>query len=324
VPGVDRVALEGWPLLSGWSSNNFLSIHGELPSGPLCFLLNVSPGWLEAMKIPLLDGRDFRPGDVDPGAVIVNETFVKTYFSGQNPLGKTFYRTYPARTPNTIVGVVRDSGYSILRETQKPVAYLAFHRYDAKGEPQPVGRGANVGRATIVVRTSGANPLALASILRREVPRIRSEFRVSNLHTQQELIDAQTVRERLLAMLALFFAGVALLLAAIGLYGVLNYSVVQRRREIGIRLAIGARAAGIAHLVTIDVFTMVLAGAAIGVAIGMASVRYIETLFYQVKATDARMLMLPALALGIAALLASLPAILQAVRIDPVNTLRSE
>jgi putative ABC transport system permease protein len=174
------------------------------------------------------------------------------------------------------------------------------------------------------VRTAGSNPLALASVLRHEIPRIRSEFRVSNLHTQQELIDGKTIRERLLAMLALFFAAVALLLAAIGLYGVLNYSVVQRRREIGIRLAIGAPASGIARLVTIDVFTMVLTGAVIGLAVGMTSVRYIEMLFYQVKATDVGMLMLPALSLFAAALLAALPAVLQAVRIDPVDTLRSE
>ncbi len=317
-PGVETVATAGWPLLSGWQSNNYLSIHGELPAGPLAFSLNVTPGWFDAMKIPLLDGRDFRPDDVDPGAAIVNETFAKTYFNGENPIGKSFYRTYPRRIPSTIVGLVRDSRYSGMRELTKPVMYLPFHRNNAQGQPQPISR------ATIIVRTAGANPLAIASILRREVSRIRSEFRVSNLHTQQELIDAQTVRERLLAMLAMFFAVVALLLAAIGLYGVLNYSVVQRRREIGIRLAIGAPATGIARLVTMDVFTMVLAGAAIGLATGMASVRYIETLFYQVKATDASMLMLPALSLLAAAALASLPAILQAVRIDPVTTLRSE
>jgi predicted permease len=318
VPGVETVALEGSALLSGYQSNSFVSLHGELPTGPLCFLLNVSPGWLEAMKIPLLDGRDFRPDDVDPGAVIVNETFAKTYFNGENPIGKSFSRTFPRRIPMRIVGLVRDSRYSAMRETQKPVAYLAFHRNDEKGESQPIRS------ATIVVRTAGANPLALASVLRREVSRARSEFRVSNLHTQQELIDAQTVRERLLAMLALFFAAVALLLAAIGLYGVLNYSVIQRRREIGIRLAIGAPTAGIVRLVTVDVFSMVLAGAVLGLAIGMASVRYIETLFYQVKATDAGMLLLPALSLFAAALLASLPAVLQAVRIDPVKALRSE
>jgi predicted permease len=318
VPGVETVALEGWPLLSGYQSNNYLSIHGELPTGPLCFMLNVSPGWLETMKIPLLDGRDFRPDDVDPGAAIVNETFVKTYFNGENPIGKSFYRTYPRRIPSTIIGLVRDSRYSEMRETQKPVAYLPFRRNDAKGDLQPVGK------STIVVRTAGANPLSLASVLRHEVPRIRSEFRVSNLHAQQELIDAQTIRERLLAMLALFFATVALLLAAIGLYGVLNYSVVQRRREIGIRLAIGAPASGIARLVTFEVFTMVLTGAIAGIAIGLGSVRYVETLFYQVKATDVGMLLLPALSLFAAALLASLPAVIEAVRIDPVNTLRSE
>jgi predicted lysophospholipase L1 biosynthesis ABC-type transport system permease subunit len=281
-------------------------------------MLNVSPGWLDAMKIPLLDGRDFRSGDVDPGAAIVNETFVKTYFNGENPIGKSFYRTYPRRIPSTIIGLVRDSRYSDMREQQKPVAYLPFDKNDAKGEPQPIVN------ASIVVRTAGSNPLALASVLRREVPRIRSEFRVSNLYRQQDLIDAQTTRERLLAMLALFFAAVALLLAAIGLYGVLNYSVVQRRREIGIRLAIGAPAAGIARLVTFDVFTMVLAGAAVGIAIGLASVRYVESLFYQVKATDVGMLLLPALSLFAAALLASLPAVMEAVQIDPVNTLRSE
>jgi ABC-type lipoprotein release transport system permease subunit len=220
--------------------------------------------------------------------------------------------------PFQIVGIVRDSRYGGMREQTKPVAYIPFHKLDAKGGTQAVGD------ATIIVRTVAANPLALASILRQEVPMARPEFRVSNLHTQQELIDAQTVRERLLAMLALFFAGVALLLAGIGLYGVLNYSVVQRRREIGIRLAIGAPSAVIARLVTLDIFTMVVAGALAGLALGMASVRYVETLFYQVKATDVRMLALPALAILGAALLASLPPVIQAMRIDPVKTLRSE
>jgi len=318
LPGVETVALAEWPLLSGYQSNNELSINGGPPTELLAFFLNVSPGWLGAMKIPLLDGRDFRPDDVDPGAVIVNETFVKTFLNGDNPIGKSFDRTYPERNALHIVGLVRDARYSRMNEQTKPVGYIPFHRNSAQGESRPIRS------ATIVVRTTGANPLALASVLRREVPRIRSEFRVSNLHTQQELIDAQTVRERLLAMLALFFAVVALLLAAIGLYGVLNYSVVQRRREIGIRLAIGAPAAGIARLVTLDVFAMVLTGAVIGLAAGMTSVRYIETLFYQVKATDAGVLMLPALSLFAAALLASLPAVLEAVRIDPVNTLRSE
>ena len=174
-----------------------------------------------------------------------------------------------------------------MREPILPVVYVPFHPIDAKGVLQPVRTG------TFMVRTPSANPLALASTLRREVPRARPEFRVSNIRTQEELVRAQTVRERLLAMLALFFAAVALLLAGIGLYGVLDYSVLQRRREIGIRMAIGAQAGDIARRVTADVFRMVLAGAVVGLALGMASVRYIEALLYQVKATDLAMLAFP-------------------------------
>jgi ABC-type antimicrobial peptide transport system permease subunit len=121
-----------------------------------------------------------------------------------------------------------------------------------------------------------------------------------------------------------FFAVVALLLAAVGLYGVLDYSVLQRRREIGIRMAIGAPAGNIARLVTVEIFAMVLVGALAGVALGMASVRYIEALLYQVKPTDLTMLALPAFTILAAALLAALPAVIHAVRIDPVAMLRAE
>jgi ABC-type lipoprotein release transport system permease subunit len=219
---------------------------------------------------------------------------------------------YPRRVRYQIIGLSGDAIYRNLREPILPVAYVPFHR------AEPISEG------TFIVRTSGANPLALAPILRREVPRARSEFRVSNIRTQTEINRSQTVRERLLAMLALFFAVVALLLAGVGLYGVLDYSVLQRRHEIGIRMAIGAQPGRIARLVTVDVLTMVLAGALTGLALGLASVRYIESLLYQVKATDLAVLALPSLAILAAALLAALPAVIHAVRIDPVIVLRSE
>jgi ABC-type antimicrobial peptide transport system permease subunit len=125
-------------------------------------------------------------------------------------------------------------------------------------------------------------------------------------------------------MLAMFFAVVALLLAGIGLYGVLDYSVLQRRREIGIRMAIGAPTADIARRVTAEVFSMVLLGALAGFALGMASARYIESLLYQVDPTDPAMLALPALTVFVAALLSALPPLIRAVRIDPAKSLRVE
>ena len=125
-------------------------------------------------------------------------------------------------------------------------------------------------------------------------------------------------------MLALFFAVVALLLAGVGLYGVLDYSVLQRRREIGIRMAVGAQPGDIARRVSADVLTMVLLGTLAGLALGMASLRYIETLLYEVKATDPAMLTLPALTILAAALLAALPAVIRAVRTNPVTIMRAE
>jgi putative ABC transport system permease protein len=128
----------------------------------------------------------------------------------------------------------------------------------------------------------------------------------------------------LLSMLGLFFAGVALVLAGVGLYGVLDYTVLQRRREIGIRMALGARAAHVARGVTVEVFAMVFLGAAAGLALGLASARYIAALLYQVKTSDVGMLALPLLAILASALLAALPAVIRAVRIDPAITLRTE
>jgi predicted permease len=320
VAGVETVATAAMPLLGGSSWNDGVSVNGAPPTQVLAYFLAISPGWLDAMKIPPLAGRDFRANDTTPGAAIVSEMFAKQFFNGENPVGKSFDEAGDGgdRTHFQIVGLVRDARYQSVRGPMLPVAYLPFHALDDKGSPSMIRH------ATFIVRTYTANPLALASTLRREVPRARPEFRVSNIRTQREIVESQTVRERLLAMLALFFAAVAVLLAAIGLYGVLNYSVLQRRREIGIRMAIGAPAADIARRVTVDVLSMVLLGCLAGLALGMASVRYIESLLYQVKPTDPSMLLLPSLTILIAASLAALPAVIRAVRIDPATTLRSE
>jgi predicted permease len=320
VPGVERVALAGWPLLSGNGWNDSVSVEGGPPGEDLAYFLSVSPDWADVMKIPFIDGRDFRASDTYPGFAIVNDTFAKRYFSGANPIGRTFDQVEDegGRQRLQIVGIVRDARYRGVREGIPPLVYVPFRALNKKGEPKAIGRG------TFIVRTSGSNPLALVSALRREIPRSRPGFRVSNIRTQTEINEVLTVRERLLAVLAVFFAAVALLLAGIGLHGVLDYSVLQRRREIGIRMAIGAQASDIARRVTAEAFSMVLLGASVGVALGLASVRYIESLLYEVKGTDMRMLMIPSLTILAVATLAALPAVVRAVRLDPVAMLRGD
>jgi predicted permease len=321
VPGIQAAALTVWPLMSGESAIGDISINGGAPSEVYSDFLSISPGWMDTMKIPFLGGRDFVASDAYPAVAIVNQSFTRQYFDGENPIGKWFERVGPsgARSRFQVVGLVGDArSRDDMRRPIRPTAYVPFQSVDAQGAFLANGRG------TFVVRTSSANPVALASILRREVTNARAEIRVSNIRTQTEIDQAHTVRERLLAMLGVFFAGVALLLAGVGLYGVLDYSVLLRRKEIGIRMAIGAQAGGIARLVAVDVLSMVAAGALAGVALGLASARHIESLFFQVKATDPAMLAIPSLTIVAAALLAALPAVIHAVRIDPVSMLRSE
>ncbi len=312
--GVRSVALAGWPLLAGGAWNGFVSVNGAPPGPVLAYFLSVSPGWVDTMRIPWVEGRDFRETDSTPGAAIVNEAFVRQFLEGRRAIGTSFSK---GDLRFTVVGVVRNAPYRDLREPDIPVAYVPFRSVDAKGVP------GEAGSATLVVRTSGENLLAMAPTLRREVPLARPGFRVSNIRTQQEIDDAHTVRERLLAMLARFFAIVSLLLAAVGLYGVLDYSVLQRRKEIGIRIAIGAPAGNIARLVTAEISVMVLVGALAGLGLGRAAVQYIAPLLYEVRPTDPAMLAAPSLVL-LAALLAAVPGMIRAIRIDPSANLRSE
>jgi putative ABC transport system permease protein len=321
VPGVESVAMTTWPLMSGESWVGEISIGGAAPGDVLSDLLAVSPGWMEEMKIPFLDGRDFRREEAYPNVAIVNQAFANQFFRGENPVGKRFevVASSGERSSVEIGGFVKDArSRDNLRLPIRPTAYVPFSAVDAAGMPQLRGRG------TLVVRTHSANPLALASLLRQEVARARPEFYVNNIRTQAEINLARTFRERLLAVLGLFFAGVALVLGAVGVYGVLHYSVLQRKREIGIRMAVGAQAGVIVRLVTMEIFSMVVIGAVAGLALGMVSGRFIESLFYQVKATDWTMMTIPWVMMLVTALAAAVVPVMRAVRIDPASMLRAE
>jgi predicted permease len=320
-PGVEKVAMIGWPLMSGESAVGNISIDGAPPGDVFSDFVTISPGWADLMRIPLLSGRDFRAADAYPGVAIVNQAFAKQYFAGEDPVGKWFDRVEPAggRSHFQIAGLIRDArSRERMRIAIRPTVYIPFRTTDASGALKPAGRG------TFVVRTASSNPLALAAALRREVARARPGFRVRDARTQVELNQTDTVRERLLAVLAAFFAGLATLLAGVGLYGVLDYSVLQRRREIAIRIAIGAGFGELVRRIGARTFAIVSAGALAGFGAGMAAVRYFESLLFQVKLTDFTILALPIATIFGVTLVAMLPALLRALRIDPAAMLRAD
>ncbi|MBI4904629.1 MAG: ABC transporter permease [Acidobacteria bacterium] len=312
LPGVESVALCSWALMSGNGWTSTVWINGQIADEPEPYFLNVSPGWLDTMRIPLRAGRDFRPEDTY-GVAVVNEAFAKRFFGGENPVGKSFQTDVRRkRVPVEIIGVAADARYRNMRDPIRPTVYVPFRASDPKDW------------GTLMVRSAGGNPLVLAPLLRKEVARARPEFRVTNVNTQVELVARHTIRERLLALLSLFFSSTALVLAAVGLYGVLTYSVLQRRREIGIRMALGAPAGDVVRSVTREIFAMLLIGAATGLVAGVASEQYVESLLFAVRVTDPSMLLVPVITIFGAALLAALPPVIRAVRLDPAQTLRAE
>jgi predicted permease len=329
VRGVESVAMAGWPLLDGNGWNGFIWVNGQ-PTEVLAYFLAVSPGFLDTMRIPFVQGRDFRPDESFPGKAIVNEAFVQQCFSGRNPIGRWFEKETGdgvTRWRFEVIGVVRNAHYRNLREPMTPTAYVPFFRANTSGPGEPKDTApvrASIAAGSFVVRIRPDSPAALTGILRSEVSQARPELRVSNIRTQIEINEGHTVRERLLAVLAGFFAAVGLLLAAVGVYGVLHFSVVQRQKEIGVRLALGARAFDIARHVTREMSVMAAIGIAAGLFIGFTTVRFIGSLLYEVKSTDPSMMIIPILVVGATAFVAALPAVIPAARIDPASTLRVE
>ncbi len=319
-PGVKSVAFSSWALMAGsaWTSTVILPNREIDPQ--VSHFLGVSPGWLGTMGIGMTGGRDFRPGDLAAkldekkrpveGVVIVNEAFARRHFNGENPVGRSFDTFAEGNIPvrNRIVGYVRDARYRRMRDAMPPTVYVPMEEAQW---------------ATFAVETAG-EPGALATTLRQTVAGVGNGFRVTNVRTQGELVSNQLIRERLLAILSVFFAIVALVLAAVGLYGVLNYAVLQRRREIGIRMALGARTRHIARHVGGELFLMLLVGSAAGLGMGLVSEQFVASLLFEVSGRELPVLATPLVVMLAAAILAALPPIVAASRMDPARALRSE
>jgi predicted permease len=301
----------------------------QVPSGDTVRIatMMVYPGYFETMGLAVIAGRDINDADLAPGAqeaIVVNEAFVRQFTNGENPVGHRFaYRAgrtlaNPAGTPRfrEVVGVVKDSRYASLREPPAPLIYQPFLQTQT-------GRG----QMTLHVRTSRDDG-AVVSRIREEVQRIDPTMPLLPLETLAAELDAALSRERLVAMLSTLFSLLALLLAAVGLYGLMAFSVVRRTNEMGIRMALGAARARVMRLVMGEALLLVVLGLAIGVPAAFVAGRLagsrISGLLFELRATDPTTMALAVVVLVVAGVGAAYLPAARAARVDPMVALRSE
>ena len=320
VPGVKSAALQNITPLTNSSWDTLIeNPEGmSLPESERDVYMNeVSPGFFATYGTPIVAGRDFTARDTltSPRVVLVNETFAKKYFKGVNPIGRRVRNDpSPRETPpwKEIIGVVQDAVYDSLRNTIPPTMYQAASQAEKPGP-----------NVTIAVRAAAGSPALLTRGVADALSRADGDVTLT-FKPFAETVRSATVQERVIAMLSAFFGGLALLLAGIGLYGVMSYAVSRRRTEIGIRMALGAAPATAVRLVLLRVAVLVGLGVAAGAGLSWWAARFMDSssLIYGVKPRDMGTLLTAALVLSaIGAMAGYLPA-RRAARIDPARVLR--
>jgi putative ABC transport system permease protein len=316
IPGVQNAAASsGLPFGAGnyTTSPLFTTDRSILPadtSVPIEWRI-VSPGYFHTMNIPLLRGRDFTDADGPdaPKVMIVSESTAKKFWGDADPLGHTLRRAADKGTPFTIVGVVGDVRSTALNQ-QGPELYY------------PIAARAT-SLTDIAVRTAGS-PEALLSSIRQKVHELDGEIALANVRTMDEWVSDSAAQPRLNTVLLAIFAGVALLIATIGIYGVLAYSVTQRTAEIGMRMALGATPRRVLRLVVIEGMKLAVIGIVIGLLGAIAFAKTVSSLVFGIAARDPFTFSLVAFALALVALVACIIPAIRAAKVDPMVALRYE
>jgi predicted permease len=274
---------------------------------------SVSPGYFELLRVPLLAGRDFMLSDSEdaPRVMIVNRSFARRFFDGRDPVGR---RARIHGEPFTIVGMVEDSKYSSLSEAPQPFFYLSFDQ--AHG-----GSGEN--GVSLYARTDG-DARGFAPVVRREMSAIDPNSAGLTVMPLSDYISAAWFGPRLASLILGVLGAICMLLAGVGLYGVMAYSVSQRTREIGIRMALGADPRRVLRMVVRRGLLLALSGIVVGLAITLAATPQIASLLYRVSPADPISIAGAALFLIVVAVLASLIPALRATKVDPIIALRQE
>ncbi len=316
VPGVRSVSVGEVPLMTNSRSSSTVKVEGyeskedeNMNPG----LNGVAPEFFSTLGIPFLAGRDFTAGDdlASPRVAVVNESFARYFYGGGDPVGRRFFFGRDKDTPITIIGFVGDGKSMSLREEPERFLYL------------PYTQTTDLGGVTFYVR-SAVDPESLGARLREAVARVDSSLPVTDMKTMNRQIDESLYVERMVAALSVAFGGLATLLAAVGLYGVLSYTVAARTREIGIRVALGAERKRLLLLVLREVAVLSLLGIGIGLPAGFFAGRLVEGQLYGLSGRDPFAIVLATFVLLATAAIAGYIPAARASRVDPMVALRYE
>lgn len=316
LPGVEAAAFTSILPLSGTNSDSSFGIEGRDPMVEKVYpdeeIRNITPEYFSVLKVPLVQGRFFNDGDQfdGPGAVIVNQSFAKKWFPNQEAVGKRITFDDP-RKPDVkwinIVGVVGDMRHRGLDLEAKPEYYLPHNWRPYRG--------------MILAVRSVQDPRSLTTAIRREISRLDPDLPAANVRTLEQVAADSIAPRKLSVVLIGVFAAVALVLASVGIYGVMSFLVVQRTHEIGVRMALGAQRADVLRLVIGRAAKLVLIGTAIGLILGAFSSRALRALLYNVGAFDLMTFLTVTIALIVVSLLASYIPAVRATRADPMIAL---
>ncbi len=315
-PGVREVgAINSLPVTGRGGTNGDFNVEGKPPFNrgeePVAEFCLVTPRYFEAIGIPVIQGRTLNETDLSkkPEYVLVNETFAKSFIGDEDPIGKRV-KALDAEY-HEIIGVVGDAKQWGLDQQASAEIYFSFSQLSLGQE------------ATLVVRADG-DPAALTSSVRSAISEVTHDAPVTRVKTMAQVVDDSMASSKFNMILMTIFAGVALVMAAIGLYGVIAYSVSQQTHEIGIRMALGASRSSVLSLVLRNGMSLALVGVALGVAAALGLTRLITSLLYGVSPTDPMTFGVIALLLTGVALVACFVPALRATRVDPMVALRYE
>jgi len=317
IPGVVSAAAAVVPAMteSMWSSTVRVQGYQAKEGEDLNPAVNgVAPGYFATMGMPLVAGRDFRASDVmgAPQVAVVNEKMAKYFWGNDNPIGKRFgWARDDGTFPIEVVGVVRDSRFTTLRDDVPRFVYTPYAQQEL------------LDAMTFYVRV---HPSAggVASAVRQAVRRLDPNLPVFDIKTMEAQVDESLFLERLVAALSMLFGALATILAAVGLYGVMSYTVSRRTREIGIRMALGAARGSVLWLVLREVAVMAAAGVFVGLPVAVAASRFVQSQLYGLTPTDPLTLGLSAVVLTAVAMLAGYVPARRATQVDPMLALRYE